>query len=73
MRRMDVTFVESTSQTSGSDGRWGAYPMTAVPEVGETVQLDGADWVVESRLWRPKRLSSAVNVTVQRSSSLEVR
>lgn len=69
---MDVTFVESTAPTSGPGGKWGAYPMSAVPEVGETVQLDDAHWVVESRRWRPKRLSSAVTVTVQRSSPLEV-
>lgn len=60
-----VKFVEAiTSPATKVAASWGGFPMTAVPEVGETVILDGTDYRVESRRWKPTKLFSMVTITV---------
>ncbi|MET3806325.1 hypothetical protein ABIB25_003335 [Nakamurella sp. UYEF19] len=62
---MNTIFLASSS-SSKDDSKLGTFDMSAVPEVGEIVELQGADYVVVSRRWRPKKLLSSVTVTVEK-------
>lgn len=50
-----------------TDGRLGVFDMGCVPDVGETVELQGADYVVVSRRWVPKKLLAHVTLVVRRA------
>lgn len=62
-----VHFVETAGSMSLTDGRLGVFDMGCVPDVGETVELQGADYVVVSRRWVPKKLLAHVTLVVRRA------
>jgi len=54
-------FEELPAAATATTRSWGAFSLSAVPRTGETVVLDDAEYVVESRRWTPKRVGSKVD------------
>jgi hypothetical protein len=63
---VQTSFVsEPTDQSKG--GRLGSFDMSAVPDVGDTVELGGVVYTVVSRSWKPKKLLAPhVTITLRR-------
>jgi hypothetical protein len=62
-----VHFMESSSIANLTDGTLGTFDMGAVPDVGETVELQGDDYIVIARRWTPKKFLAHVSVTVRKA------
>ncbi len=63
---VQVLFIDSFP-LDASDGKLGTFDMSAVPDVGESVTIKGADYVVMSRRWKPGKLLTSVTINVRRS------
>ncbi len=58
-----VHFVVEHGGAMGlNDDRLGVFDMTCVPDVGETVELQGAEYIVVSRRWVPKKILAHVTI-----------
>lgn len=53
---VQVHFIDSYPLDAG-DGKLGSFDMSAVPDVGDSVTIKGADFLVESRRWKPGKLA----------------
>jgi hypothetical protein len=59
---VQTSFVAEPADRS-KGGKLGSFDMSAIPDVGDTVQLGGVDYAVVSRAWQPKKLL-APHVTI---------